>query len=389
MSGCAFSISSSSTTLYGCVRTASTRSPPCSKPTYPGGAPIRRATACFSMYSLMSKRMNSLPSNVASCFASSVFPTPVGPVKRKQPAGLSGWPRPARARLVACATACTASSWPNTTRFSDSSRVLKRSRSDEVACCGGMRAARAATRSTSPTSTTGGAAGGSFIASVWRRVTAPASSTRSIAQSVVAKMARRELRCRLECRVCVADSVMRLVLPTQPGENLHRLVDRRLFDRNLLQASGERTVFLDLFELFECRRANDPQLAGCEQWFEQCRQIHRAARHSAGADGRVHFVDEQNGVRPRAERGDHRLEALLEIAAIARARQQRAGVEREDLGVRKRALSAVMKQSFGEPFGHRGLPHPRIADEDGIVLSAAAQHFDRSLQFVAATDERI
>ena len=37
MSGCAFSISSSSTTLYGCVRTASTSCPPCSNPTYPGG----------------------------------------------------------------------------------------------------------------------------------------------------------------------------------------------------------------------------------------------------------------------------------------------------------------------------------------------------------------
>ena len=54
MSGCAFSISSSRTTLYGCVRTASTSRPPCSKPTYPGGAPIRRDTACFSMNSLMS-----------------------------------------------------------------------------------------------------------------------------------------------------------------------------------------------------------------------------------------------------------------------------------------------------------------------------------------------
>ena len=94
MSGCAFSISSSSTTLYGCVRTASTSRPPCSKPTYPGGAPISRATACFSMYSLMSKRMNSLPSSIASCLASSVLPTPVGPVNRNAPAGRSGSAEP-------------------------------------------------------------------------------------------------------------------------------------------------------------------------------------------------------------------------------------------------------------------------------------------------------
>ena len=51
----------------------------------PGGAPMSRATACFSMYSDMSKRMNSLPRWIASCLASSVLPTPVGPVNRKQP----------------------------------------------------------------------------------------------------------------------------------------------------------------------------------------------------------------------------------------------------------------------------------------------------------------
>ena len=38
---------------------------------------------------------------MASCFASSVFPTPVGPVNRKHPAGRSGWPRPALDRLIA------------------------------------------------------------------------------------------------------------------------------------------------------------------------------------------------------------------------------------------------------------------------------------------------
>ena len=53
---------------------------------------------------------------MASCLASSVLPTPVGPVNRKQPAGRSGMPRPARDRLMAAVTSATASSCPNTTR---------------------------------------------------------------------------------------------------------------------------------------------------------------------------------------------------------------------------------------------------------------------------------
>ena len=55
-SGCAFSTSSNRTTQYGFLRTASVSWPPSSYPTYPGGAPIRRDTECFSMYSLISIR---------------------------------------------------------------------------------------------------------------------------------------------------------------------------------------------------------------------------------------------------------------------------------------------------------------------------------------------
>ena len=58
-SGWAFSISSSSSTAWGCWSMASVIMPPWSNPTYPGGAPIRRDTVCRSMYSDMSKRTSS------------------------------------------------------------------------------------------------------------------------------------------------------------------------------------------------------------------------------------------------------------------------------------------------------------------------------------------
>ena len=60
------------------------------------------------MYSLMSKRRKGTPKVSASCFASSVLPTPVGPAKRNDPVGFSGLPIPARARLIAFATVSTA-----------------------------------------------------------------------------------------------------------------------------------------------------------------------------------------------------------------------------------------------------------------------------------------
>ena len=43
---------------------------------------MRRLTVCFSMYSDMSKRSSSMPMRSASCLATSVLPTPVGPENR-------------------------------------------------------------------------------------------------------------------------------------------------------------------------------------------------------------------------------------------------------------------------------------------------------------------
>ena len=50
-SGCAFSISSNKTILYGFLLTASVNCPPSSYPTYPGGEPINLDTLNFSIYS--------------------------------------------------------------------------------------------------------------------------------------------------------------------------------------------------------------------------------------------------------------------------------------------------------------------------------------------------
>mmetsp|Transcript_61997 Transcript_61997/g.140273 ORF Transcript_61997/g.140273 Transcript_61997/m.140273 type:complete len:407 (-) Transcript_61997:1317-2537(-) len=132
-SGCAFSISSKSTTAYGRRRIASVKSPPCSKPTYPGGAPMSLETVCFSMYSDMSRRtMASSLSNMAAASALqiSVLPTPVGPRKASEAMGLSGSLRPALERCTASAMAAQAGACPLTRSSSSLSRPSSLSRSE-------------------------------------------------------------------------------------------------------------------------------------------------------------------------------------------------------------------------------------------------------------------
>ena len=137
---------------------------------------MRRETVWRSWYSLMSKRMNSMPIVFASCLASSVLPTPVGPVKRNDPMGFSGERRPARASLMALASWATASSWPNTTPCRSFWRSRNCALSDVETWRGGICAIFATTISMSETPIV-------YPSPCARRAAAPASSTKSMALS--------------------------------------------------------------------------------------------------------------------------------------------------------------------------------------------------------------
>ncbi len=75
----------------------------------------------YSDISILTIASSSSNRNSASALASSVFPTPVGPRKIKDPIGLFGSCIPARALLTASETAFIASSCPTTRNLSRSS----------------------------------------------------------------------------------------------------------------------------------------------------------------------------------------------------------------------------------------------------------------------------
>ena len=123
------------------LRIFSVNCPPSSNPTYPGGEPTKRLTACFSMYSDISIRTRaSWSPNIASAnvFANSVFPTPVGPRNKNEPIGRFGSFNPLRARRIERATADTASSCPITRWCNSFSKWTRRSLSFFSICFNGI-----------------------------------------------------------------------------------------------------------------------------------------------------------------------------------------------------------------------------------------------------------
>ena len=126
--------------------------------------------------------------------------------------------------------------------------------------------------------------------------------------------------------------MVQLVFFLEPAQDRDRILDRRLGDEDRLETARERRVLLDMLAIFvERRRADAMQFAARQRRLQEIGRIHRAVG-LAGADERVHLVDEQDDAAFR--RGDlveDGLQPLLEFAAIFGAGDERAHVEGEQL----------------------------------------------------------
>ena len=211
-----------------------------------------------------------------------------------------------------------------------------------------------------------------------------------VGEPAVVDVAARELDGGADRLRRVAHAVVRLVVGLEPAQDLHRLVDARLVHVDLLEAPDQRPVLLEVVAVFLVGGGPDAaQRAALQRGLQQVRGIHGAAAGGARADHRVNLVDEEDRAFVRLDLGEHRLDPLLEVAAIARAGEQRAHVQREDRGAFEHLRHLAVLDTPRQPFGERGLADARIADIERVVLGAAAEHLDRALDLAFAADERI
>ena len=84
-----------------------------------------------------------------------------------------------------------------------------------------------------------------------------------------------------------------------------------------------------------------------------------------------------------------RLQALLELAAVLRAGQQRADVQRDHAAVAQRLGDVAVDDPLGEALDDRGLADAGLADQHRVVLRAAAEDLDHAADLVVAADDRV
>ena len=140
--------------------------------------------------------------------------------------------------------------------------------------------------------------------------------------------------------------------------------------------------------LVERRGADRLQLTAGEHRLEDRRRVDRAFGRT-GADERVQLVDEQDDVAAGADLLQHLLQALFEVAAVARARDQRAEVERVELLGVQRLGHGALDDALREPLDDGGLADAGLTDQHRVVLGAPAEHLHHALDLALAPDDRV
>jgi hypothetical protein len=131
------------------------------------------------------------------------------------------------------------------------------------------------------------------------------------------------------------------------------------------------------------------QLAARQGRLDHVGGVHGAVR-LPGADERVHLVDEQDDLAlGRRHLVQHRLQPLLELAAVLRAGDQGAHVERQELLFLQALGHVAVDHALGQALDDGRLADPRLADQDRVVLGAPGQHLDGAADLLVAADHGI
>src|SRR6267143_1351443 len=257
------------------------------------------------MYSDMSTRINAVWSanrNRAKARASSVLPTPVGPLKMQEPIGRLGSLSPARLRRMAREITSIASFWPTTLSCSSSSMRSSRAVSASCSRVTGMPVQRDTIKATPSSLIVGRRVWRSRShSSCLRRISVCSSRSESRSDAARSKFwsrtaasfsplipsslsfssatsgggtwaARRGLGERL---VGDDDAVVILVALAQPLQDFDRLIHRGRIDDHRLEAPLQRAVLLDVLAvLVEGRGADALQLAARQRRLQHVGRVY-------------------------------------------------------------------------------------------------------------------
>ena len=205
-----------------------------------------------------------------------------------------------------------------------------------------------------------------------------------VGQGAIGEVAVGEAHAGRQGSVGVVHIMVLLVAAAQVVQYLQRFVGRGRLELYLLETAFQGTVLFNGFAVFvDGGRADALHFAACQGRFQDIGGI-ETARRRTGTDNRVYLIDEKNDFIVLFEFFDELAQTFLKLSAILRACHDGRHVERNDALACQYARGFAAGDALSQSFHHRTLAHAGIADENRVVLLAAAEDLHHALRFALA-----
>ncbi len=211
-----------------------------------------------------------------------------------------------------------------------------------------------------------------------------------VGQEAVGDVAVRKGRRGHDGAVLDADAVEDLVLFLEAPQDGDSVLHAWLAGEDLLEAAFQgRVLFHVLAELVEGSGADTVELSTGKGRLQQVGRVHGPLGGARAHQG-VHLINEKDDVPfGLGDLLDHRLEPLLELAAVLGAGDERTHVQGHDTLVLQGLGHVSGHDALGQALHDGGLAHARFADEHRVVLGPAGQDLDHPPDLVVTADDRV
>ena len=163
----------------------------------------------------------------------------------------------------------------------------------------------------------------------------------------------------------------------------------RFIDRNGLEPAFQRCVFFDVFAVFvQCGSANALDIAAGQLRLQNVGSV-QSAFGRAGANQRMHFINEQNHILVGFYLVHNFFQPFFKIASVFGACYQRAHIQRDDFFIFQQLRHLAVYNTLRQPFGNGCFPNAWFAQQRRIIFGTAAQYLNHPFNFCITANHRV
>ena len=180
-----------------------------------------------------------------------------------------------------------------------------------------------------------------------------------------------------------------LIAILQTFQDLHGLFLRRLSHHNRLEATLQRGILLNVLAvLIDSSCTNHLEITPGQSGLQDVGSVCRTFR-SASTDNRMQLINEEDDVAVSFYLVNCGLDPLLKVSTILGASHHAGQIQGNQALVFQDLRHLARLDLQGQALCHSGFAHTGFTDEHRVVLGAAAQDLDDTLNFSLAANDRV